>query len=385
MHRHSNGSSRDGDADIARSVRRELDSQYPLGKFCPIEELEDICDFTYTYLTDLCADHITEYFEGLADTEQVTFRRAVGLRGPVSFLFDKVVYTCRIGPSISNPRMVCVNVSKAVATDVARPVERRVDLEVNGRYRGLRVYVDDSVSRTIDSISEISHTVMTAGDRWVEAFVVAQLASLQDDPLTQLYALIRRPFSDDIGRAIRVYLVHPAHGGGVFMDEEARHDTLTRFSSYSYTSLEKAPVELLSGLLVARFGIQDTVARDIFPNMTTVIKSAMEIPSGTQVGLAQYIMYHNGGMVLQPLVALDRLWIEAAYPAPLLSRIAPILEGERDAIRDAVSKMKFGNVADGRTLSRGRRAERAHVEGRSEVIASIAGRFAGSFLSEFLN
>jgi hypothetical protein len=378
----SNG--RPANLDIGRSVRDELDSQYPPGRLYPIEDLDYICDFVYGYLTDLCADHITGYFERFAGDGGVIFRRTVSRCGPVSFLFDKVVYTCRIGPSISDPQVMCVNLAKAVATDVARPVERQVGLDVSGRYRSLRVYADDLVSGMIEAIAEISSAVLTAGDRWIETFVLTQLASLQDDALTQVYALVRRPFSADLARAIRIYLVDPARGGGVFMDEEARHDTLMLFSGHSYTAHEKAPIELLSGLLVARFDIQDTVARDIFPNMTTVVKNAMEIPSGTQVGLAQHIMYRSGGMVLQPLVALDKLWIEVAYPAVLRSRIEPVLESERAAIRSILTKTRFGNVADSRGLPRMRRPARPRAGVPGDDVAGLAGRFAGSFVAEFL-
>lgn len=370
--------------DIGRSVRDELDSQYPPGRLYPIEDLDYICDFVYSYLTDLCTDHITGYFERFADAGDVTFRMTVSRSGPVSFLFDKVVYTCRVGPSISDPQVMCVNLAKAVATDVARPVERQVDLDVPGRYRILRVYADDSASGMIEAIAEVSSAVLTAGDRWIEAFVLTQLASLQDDALAQVYALVRRPFSADLARTIRIYLVDPARGGGVFMDEEARHDTLLLFARHSRTAYEKAPIELLSGLLVARFGIQETIARDIFPNMTTTVKNAMEIPSGTQVGIAQHIMYRSDGLALQPLVALDKLWIEAAYPAALRSRIEPVLESERAAIRSVLTKMKFGNVADGHGLPRMRRAMRSRPGMPGDEAAGMAGRFAGGFISEFL-
>jgi hypothetical protein len=240
--------------NTARRVRDELDCQYPAGRLYPIEDLNDICEFTYTYLADLCAEHIIGYFERVAARDDVTFRRSPLLHGPVCFLFGKVVYACRVGPGISDPRVLCVSVAKSVATDVARPMELQLSLGVTGRYRSLRVYLDESIGPLIDSVAEISHAVLTAGDRWIQTFVVAQLESLQDDLMGQVYALVRRPFPSDVARAIRVYLVDPARGGGVFMDEEARHNTLELFSGYSYISHEKAPVELLAGLLVARFG-----------------------------------------------------------------------------------------------------------------------------------
>jgi hypothetical protein len=371
-------------SEISKRTRDRFDEQYPVGKLYPVEDLEDICEFAYTYLTDLWAEEVLLFLAQFAEHHGVTFRRSQVIRGPLSFLYGDSVYSCRIGPSMTDSRVICLNLSRASAVDVSRPLERDVQLDVSGRYRTIRLYVDESLHALPDALAEVSYECMTAGDRWIEAFVVAQLATIQEDPLAQLYALVRRPFSTEIGRTIRLYLVDPARGGGVFMDEEARLDTLARLAGYAYTSYEKAPIELLSGLLIARFAIEDTVARDIVPSMTTVVKSPMEIPSGTQVGLAQHIMYHGSGMVLQPLVAMEKLWIEAAYPANLRSHIEGVLDGERETLRQAVARMKFGKVAEAGELSRGRRSERARSEGLGEHLAGLAGRFTGGFMSEYI-
>jgi hypothetical protein len=91
-------------------------------------------------------------------------------------------------------------------------------------------------------------------------------------------------------------------------------------------------------------------------------------------------------MVLQPIVSLDKVWVEAAYPAVLRSRIEPVLETEIDVIRGAATKMKFGNVAESSELSRGRqRRAVSRAERSSDHLAAMAGRFAGGFVSEFLN
>lgn len=371
-------------SDLARHVRDQLDEQYPPGKLVPIEDLAAVCDLLYEYATALWASAVLGALEDYAQRNDISFRAAAGVRLPHSFLLGSTVFTLRVGASMTDPRTICLNLVRASSVDVARLIDRGAALDVSGRYRQIRLYLDEALAPATDLVKEISHAVLTASDRWIEAFAVAQLASIQDDPVAQLYALARRPFSAEIGRSIRIYLVDPAAGGGVFLDEEARRDTLDRLAGYAYTSYERAPVELLTGLVVARFRPDQTVAHDIVPSMTTVVKSALEIPSATEVGLAQHVMYHGSGMVLQPLVATDRLWVEAAYPVVLRSEIEPVLEAERQTMEDAVKRLKFGNVASRSELSRGRRMERARRAGLGDQLAGLAGRFTGGFMSEYI-
>jgi len=109
---------------------------------------------------------------------------------------------------------------------------------------------------------------------------------------------------------------------------------------------------LLTDLLLARFRIGDTVAREIVPNMMTVIKSPLEIPSGNRVGLAQHVIYGPTGMVLQPIGAFERLWIEAAYPACLRACVEPQLAADTPAILNSIGNLEFHALGDAPELLR---------------------------------
>jgi hypothetical protein len=173
-----------------------------------------------------------------------------------------------------------------------------------------------------------------------------QLTTANELSIARLYETVRRSLPPEVGQHIRIYLVDPAVGGGIHLDHHARQHSLSLLRSAPYRGSTIAPIELLTGLIMARFPIGDTVAKEIVPKMATTVRSPLEIPSGNRVGLAQHVIYGRSGMVLQPLAAHDQLWVEAAYPASLRDRIEPQLAAEAPAIRAATAAMRFRAVGD---------------------------------------
>jgi hypothetical protein len=104
-----------------------------------------------------------------------------------------------------------------------------------------------------------------------------------------------------------------------------------------------------------------TVAREIVPNMMTVIKSPLEIPSGNRVGLAQHVIYGPTGMVLQPIGAFERLWVEAAYPACLRACVEQQLAADMPAILSSIRNLEFHAVGDASELMRSQGGRRPTI------------------------
>jgi hypothetical protein len=345
---------------VGQRIRDQLDAWAPTMDLIPIPDVAQSCDLLYGFVNQLWLRLLSQEIEAQLARQGARFHRSRAV-GPYAFVVNDRLYALSVSPMPTDPRTLCLSFGPALADPDTATIVSEVDLTGGGRHRVARFFLDRSMAALTPAFHEVSSEALVAGDRWIESFVLAQLAAADEESVDRLYSAVRRSLPAEVGEYIRIYLVDPASGGGIHMDRQARRHSLGQLRSAAYRASSVAPVELLTDLLRARFPIGDTVAREIVPNMMTVIKSPLEIPSGNRVGLAQHVIYGPTGMVLQPIGAFDRLWVEAAYPARLRACVEPQLAADTPAILSSIVNLEFHAVGDASELMRSQSRRRPSI------------------------
>ena len=66
-------------------------------------------------------------------------------------------------------------------------------------------------------------------------------------------------------------------------------------------------------------------------------------------------------MVVQPIGAVDRLWVEAAYPARLRAYVEPQLAADTPAILSSIVNLEFHAKGDASELMRSQSGRRPSI------------------------
>lgn len=238
-------------------------------------------------------------------------------------------YKLKIMTSSDDFEMLSIFITPVIKSDSDGVFDDYIEIHPKlGQYR----YFQFVISREIPMRHEIIETIsagLKSGLNYSDVVLKkAIIRSVSSRLVDELYNRLRQIIPDEhISRSIYVYAIDPKSNSGIVMSKEACDAAISSLQSTHY-QVTKAPTEMISELLNAVFAFQDTVAKDIFPEMKAVTVNVKEIPSASVVGNAQFVIFRKDRLVLQPFFKSNRLWLEIGYPENLTSYIETRVKAE---------------------------------------------------------
>jgi hypothetical protein len=305
--------------------------------------VEGTCDWLYGELLNHLVDVLSESLSAFLthnENGKHSFTlepRRTGAHA-ARVLSDSATFVVAAGTRIERP----YEIELSITTDQqsALTATSQLLLSTEGRFVVASMALTSEVAPFEPWAEAVTRAILDSGDRAIEAFVVSQLAFDVTGAVARLYSLVRRYFPREVAETIRLFILDPQLGGGMHLDETARHASLGALRSDSGVE-GIGPAEKLLRLAVARFPIADSVAAEIVPSMQTVVRSPLRIPSAHAVGAIQSELFTHE-LILHPLLNSDRLWIEAGYPARFRATIEPVLDQHRSIIAEHARELDFG-------------------------------------------
>lgn len=330
--------------------------------------LPELCRALETRLDELMLEAAADELAFAAPAE-AGFRNLDGTR----FVSDGKRYEVRCGASPDEPEVLVISLSElGVGAQAARRRAPHVRLDTPGKYARLQVVADSTQPAWHDLLASTAKTVVEAGGRWIEHYVLQEIESTVASTGDGLYAVIRQALPESV--ASQVWLFSMYRGRGLYVsDRITRGEGLLR-ARERLVRTAGSPLEHIAELTTRVLDLDQLFAAQVLASNTTLEVDISNARYSSAFELAEEAVFHTAGLTVQPLVRDGNTRLIATYPSHLRSAVEPILTVERE---------QFQRVLDQTSRWLQRTMQRLRSLGYSPGLPGVLGEFMGGMFKPY--